>query len=68
MANQLSTVRYGRVPYGTAGVCGGVLYRTLQTARANIFCGGSWLQAHARLRYQIIMYAKGGDMILPNIG
>jgi hypothetical protein len=58
MANQLSTVRYGTLPYGTAGVCGGVLYRTVQTARANILCGGSWPQAYAQFRYHIIMSAR----------
>ena len=54
--------------YRTAprAVCGGALYRTGQTARANILCGGFRSQAHAHFRYQIIL--RGGDMILPNIG
>ena len=62
------TRRNSTVPYRTASwaVCGGALYRTGQTARANIFCGGSRSQAHAQFRYQIIL--QGGDMILPIIG
>ncbi len=57
MANHLSTARYGTVPYGTADVCGGVLYHTVQSARAHILCGGSRPQAHAPFWYMIIMYA-----------
>ncbi len=59
------TVRCGTLPYRTAprAVCGGALYRTGQTARANICYGSSRSQAHAQLRYQIILQV--GDMILP---
>ena len=57
-ANRLSTIRYGAVTYGTTAVCGGVLYRTVQTARATILCGGYWPQAHAPCRYHIIMFAR----------
>ena len=59
MAKQLSSVRCGTV-------CGCALYRTGQTARANIFCGDSRSQARAQFRYQIILQV--GDMILPIIG
>jgi len=58
---------YGAVPCRTAprAVCGGALYRTGQTTRANTFCGGSRSHAHAPFRYQVIL--QGGIMILPNI-
>jgi hypothetical protein len=60
------TERYGTVRYRTAprAVCGGALCRTGQTARANIFCGGSRSQAHAQFRYQIILQV--GDRIFVN--
>ncbi len=55
---EINYLPYGAVHYSTAplAVCGGALYRTGQTARANILCGGSRSQAHAKFRYHIIQH------------
>jgi hypothetical protein len=56
MAKQLLTLWYDTVPYGTgAGRMWGHVVPYGTCARVDIFCGGSWSQAHAQFRHQIIL-------------